>query len=78
MVDDDDEDDDPVEPDDETEPTYPCPGCRAQVYEEADACPYCGEYLAWDDAHPHRGRPWWVWAGAIVALMSAIALAFAF
>jgi hypothetical protein len=68
---DDDRDDDPID-DLEEEPTYPCPGCGVQVYEEADACPYCGEYLAWDDPHlaDGGGKPWWVWLGAVVALIT--------
>lgn len=64
--------DESIDADDDTEPTYPCPSCRALVYEEAHACPYCGEYLAFDDPHHGSGRPWWVWVGAIAALASIL------
>lgn len=30
--------------DDEVE-TVPCPNCRAQVFEDAEQCPSCGEYI---------------------------------
>lgn len=58
--------------DDESEPTFPCPGCGRQIYEEAHACPYCGEYLAFDDPHGGPSRPWWVWVGVIAALASIL------
>lgn len=67
----DDPDDDPVEPDDDDAATYPCPGCGRQIYEEADACPYCGEYLNFAGTHGFQ-RPWWVYAGAILALVSIL------
>ncbi len=43
--------------DDET-PVAPCPECGEDVYDDAQRCPACGEYVT------HRpsvwtGRPWW-------------------
>jgi hypothetical protein len=68
-------DDDTIEAQDtdDDEPTYPCPGCGAQVYELADACPYCGEYLALDRVDHAGSRPTWVWIGAIAAIMAMLA-----
>ncbi len=62
-----------VEAEDGDEPTYACPGCGAQVYELADACPYCGEYLAFDRVDHASQRPTWVWIGAIAAIMAMLA-----
>lgn len=53
---------------DSDEPTFACPACGRHIYEGAHACPHCGEYLIEDDAYGWNQRPWWVWAGAIVAL----------
>lgn len=43
----------------------PCPNCGAEVYEEAERCPACGDYIvhgggrsAWE------GKPlWWILLG---------------
>ena len=32
-----------------------CPHCGAEVYEEAEQCPRCGEYLI-RSTHPFQGR----------------------
>ena len=50
--------------------TRPCPRCRAPVYEEAERCPYCGNWLG--DVTSASTRPWWFVAGAILALAVAI------
>ena len=66
--DDDDElDEDPVDADDEEEPTVPCPACGRDIYEDADACPYCGEYLSFDDP-TGNAKPWWFWLGLFACL----------
>ena len=31
--------------DDEPAETLPCPNCGTEVYEDAPACPVCGEYV---------------------------------
>jgi RNA polymerase subunit RPABC4/transcription elongation factor Spt4 len=55
--------------------TVACPACGADVYEDAEQCPVCGEYVthstrAWD------GKPlWWIILG--VAGIIAVILAFA-
>jgi hypothetical protein len=48
-----------------------CPSCRRDVYEDAERCPHCGDYIvhstrAWD------GRPlWWV-IGGLVGIVAVI------
>lgn len=54
-----------TEPDDDT--TDDCPHCGASIYDDAERCPACGEYLSREDAPP-RGKPWYVVVGAIVSL----------
>jgi hypothetical protein len=63
--------DDPVDADADDEPTIPCPGCGREIYAEADACPYCGEYLLYSDMPPH-GQATWVTIGAMLALLAMI------
>jgi hypothetical protein len=58
------------EPDPEDEDrveTVPCPYCRRPVYEDAERCPECGNYLSREDV-PARHPPWLV-LGAIVCLL---------
>jgi hypothetical protein len=56
------DDDDPTE-------TVTCHSCGAEVYEDAEQCPYCGMYLT-ADTSPWSGRsPWWV----VLALLGLIA-----
>ena len=56
------------EDDDEAnEPTVPCPYCRAEIHEDAQRCPECGQYISAED-RPAARQPWWIVVGAI-ALM---------
>lgn len=61
-------DEDPVDADDVEEPTVPCPGCGREVYEEADACPYCGQWLT--SAAVETGRPAWLVWGAVLGIVA--------
>jgi hypothetical protein len=70
--DDDDELYDPVDADDDEEPTSPCPSCQRLIHEEADACPYCGEYLSGSEAHGGSGRPAWITVAAMAALAGTV------
>jgi len=57
------DDEDWVYDDDDDAETVPCPECGAEVYEEAESCPACGNYIV----HSHTSashnvwsdRPWW-------------------
>jgi hypothetical protein len=56
------------EPDDDE--TIPCPHCQAPVYEGAEQCPACGNYLSEEDDPPAR-KSWWIVLGAILCLLIA-------
>lgn len=46
--------------------TQPCPHCQADVYEDAEQCPSCGNYLSREDSVERK--PVWVVIGALAAL----------
>jgi hypothetical protein len=47
--------------------TVPCSHCGRDVYDEAEQCPYCGEYIT-DEGPAARSWPWWMWLGLAGAL----------
>lgn len=48
---------DEYDPDDDgVSETVPCPACGAAVYEDADQCPACGEWII--PLAASRGRGW--------------------
>jgi hypothetical protein len=55
---------------DDLEETVPCPYCGAAVYEDAERCPRCENYISREDA-PSR-TPLWVKLTALVCLAVAI------
>jgi predicted nucleic acid-binding Zn ribbon protein len=55
--------------DDDVSATVPCPNCGRDVYEDADQCPHCGEYIT-PSASP--GRPTWLIIAAILALLGVL------
>jgi len=44
--------------DDDSSEVVPCPECGADVYEDAEQCPTCGQYIV-HSTSPWRGKPWW-------------------
>jgi hypothetical protein len=82
MYDDDDWDDDDYDDDefDEDDPDawYECPLCGADVYEEADVCPACGDYIKPKLVSRSDARPmWYVFLGlagilAVVLVLSGL------
>ena len=71
---DDDEDDDDLEDpqpsdqdDSEDEDTLPCPFCRKPVYERADLCPHCGNFIAFQEQSAYPRKLWFV-VGVVLAL----------
>ena len=70
LDDDSDEDSESADENGSTE-TVPCPCCRKPVYEQAELCPHCGNYILMQDA-PNR-KPLWMIVTA-VATLAAIAL----
>lgn len=65
--------DDPDGDDDDAE-TDPCPYCGKPVYTGAELCPHCRSFISFEDA-PRR-RPWWIWAGLILALAALLWVVF--
>jgi hypothetical protein len=66
-----DEDDDDSESD-----TRACAQCGADVYEDAEQCPYCSAWLT-SETGAWRGRAWWwiaLGALGIVALLWALSM----
>lgn len=55
----------------------PCPNCGADVYEDAEQCPVCGDYIV-HDTHAWSGKPlWWILLGlagvvAVILLFSGL------
>jgi uncharacterized paraquat-inducible protein A len=54
--------------------TVPCPHCGRDVYEDAERCPSCGQYLTREDAPPRQS--WTFRILAIICLIVALAWAF--
>lgn len=48
----------------------PCPYCGREVYEGAEICPHCGNYISSEDA-PRR-RPRWAVVAVVVCLVIAL------
>ena len=67
LAEDDDEWED--EPDDDGDDTNPCPYCKKDVYEGAEQCPSCGNYLSEEDA---RSAPTWIIVGGLICLVIVI------
>lgn len=70
-------DPDPWE-DDSTE-TIDCPSCGAEVYEDAERCPVCGDYLLRDTTSVWSDKPaWWLLLGilGIIAVATALTIGF--
>ncbi len=64
--------------DEDSSDTIVCPECGADVYEDAEQCPVCGEYLIMD-TRPWSGKPiWWIALGilGIIATVAALASVF--
>ncbi|HEX8202018.1 MAG TPA: zinc-ribbon domain-containing protein [Isosphaeraceae bacterium] len=57
------DDDWTLEDDSDSSDVVPCPECGAEVYEDAEQCPACGQYIILSTS-PWRGRPlWWILLG---------------
>ena len=51
---------------DDLSETRPCRYCGADVYEDAEQCPVCGQYLPADARNLWTGRSaWWILLGLL-------------
>jgi hypothetical protein len=44
--------------DDDQAELVECPRCGVDIYEDAEQCPLCGEWIT-HDTSAWSGRPWW-------------------
>jgi endogenous inhibitor of DNA gyrase (YacG/DUF329 family) len=49
--------------------TVPCPSCGRDVYEDADRCPSCGDYIVPGRLRPRRPAWWWIAFALILAVL---------
>jgi hypothetical protein len=61
------DDDEPSWDEDDDDYTVPCPFCKRPIHEDAQRCPYCGNYISEEDRPPQR-KPWWIVVGVLVCL----------
>jgi len=52
--------------------TTVCPNCRAEMYDDTEQCPHCGEYIT-RLQFLVPAFAWWVYVGAIAALVGMVA-----
>ncbi len=58
---------------DANETTAPCPNCGAEMYDDAEWCPSCEQYVT-RETREWTGRPlWWI----VLALAGGVATVFA-
>ncbi len=67
--DEDDDLDDADDADDDSDVTIDCPYCGAEMYDDAEQCPHCGQYISAEDA-PREGKPAWI----IVVILLCVAM----
>jgi len=52
--------------DDPEDDQLPCPSCGRMIFDDADRCPYCGDWIMPLAAATACGRGTWVWWTALV------------
>lgn len=56
-------------PDEDDDPTTPCPHCGEPIHDESEQCPHCGQYISEEDA-PTSRKPWWIVLGFILCFFA--------
>ena len=59
-----------VEEDSDDSEMAPCPFCGKAVYEGADVCPHCRNFVSIEELTGRK--PWWVVVAAIVLLVAVL------
>ena len=57
--------------DEDVSETRACPSCGTVIYEDAEQCLACGEYVVFSDAAISRW-PWWFVALGLVGIVTVI------
>ena len=57
--------------DEDQSETVPCPACGAEIYDDADRCPSCGQYVTIRQEGASSGR--WKWI-VVLAVLAALAI----
>jgi predicted nucleic acid-binding Zn ribbon protein len=68
-----DERDEPLESDlddGEDDATSACPYCGRAVFEQAEICPHCRNFISFEDSPRRHAR--WIWAAVILGLISML------
>jgi hypothetical protein len=60
--------------DDDDVETEACPHCNRPVYEEAEVCPYCGNFIS--RARGPRRAPLWIVVGTVICLIVVLFFCF--
>lgn len=60
------------DPDLDETPTVRCANCNAEVYEEADSCPACGEFLIDGGGGSWRSKPAWYVALGLLGVVAVL------
>ncbi len=68
---------DDVSADDAALELVPCPRCGNDIYEEAERCNHCGEYIT-RSTSVLAGQPWWFVLLAVAGIGAVIASTFTF
>jgi hypothetical protein len=48
----------------------PCPYCGEEIYEKAELCPHCRNFVSFEDARPRQPR--WIWIAVICGLLCVV------
>ncbi len=58
---------------DDSTSVVPCTNCGTDVYEEADSCPSCGEFLI-EGSRPLDKKPLWFVALGLLGIIAVVVL----
>ena len=53
---------------DDEDDVVPCGNCGRDIYDDAERCPYCGEYISRENRRL-TGKPWWMILGVLLCII---------